>query len=292
MTEKLIEGVEQSARQGVLAATWPCYREYRVERYADGEVWATAEFPAPLREGRWADLSEEQRKRALPPSDLTASGRARLYSPLTDAPDLFIRFARWETTEEAWLSFLRCYGALGPDPRRDRYSRFCQEVRRAKRVLEFYEAATTKPVPDVKAIAGIFGEDGVLQDPDLWAMRTAPQRASGDALKEVDAVIREMLRAETFGDLYSGSYEEQPLPSWGAHSLLGNVWLEFFFARTSIREPRRCKAEDCPNFLPASSGGKKATYKNKKYCSKACAERQRYRDRRWSRTLSRGDGTI
>jgi hypothetical protein len=261
-----------------------------VERYNDGEVWATAELPAHLREAQWAGLSEEQRERALE-SDPTASEQGRLYSPLTDAQDLFIRFARLEPTEEAWRSFLRSYGALGPDPRRDRFSRFVEEVRRAKRVLKLYEAATAKPA-DVNAIAGIFGEDGVLEAPDLWAKRSAPPQASLPALKEVDAVIREMLKAETFADLYSGSPEGQPLPSWGAHTLLGSIWLQFAFARTSIREPRRCKAEDCSNLVTASPGAKKGLYKNKDYCSKACSERQRYRNRKWARTLSRSDETM
>lgn len=290
VTEKLIEGVEQSARQSVLTATWPCYVEYRVERYDDGEVWATAELPAHWREGRWAALSEEQRERALPLSDPTASGQARLYSPLTDVPDLFILFARLEPTEEEWLSFLHRYGALGPDPRRDRFSRFLEEVRRARRVLKLYQAASQSP-PNVRAIAGIFGEDGALQDPDRWAKRTTPPEASRLALKEVDAVIKEMLKAETFGDLYYGTREEQPSLSWGFRSLLGCIWIQFAFARTSIREPRKCKAEDCPNFLTASPGAKKATYKNKDYCSKACGERQRYRDRKWARTLSRRSDT-
>jgi hypothetical protein len=288
ITKKFIDGVEQSERQGVLAATWPRYpEEYHVERYADGEVWATAELPAHWREARWAGLSEEQRERALK-SDPTAPGQVRLYSPLTDAQDLFIRFARLEPTEEAWRSFLPRYGALGPDPQRDRFSRFVEEVRRAKRVLKLYEAATAEPA-DVNAIANIFGEDGVLQDPDLWTKRTTPPEASRLALKEVDAVIREMLKAETFADLHYGTYEEQPVLSWGFHSLLGAIWLQFSFARTLIREPRRCRAEDCFNLLPASPGAKKAVYKNKDYCSKACGERQRYRDRRWSRTLSRSD---
>ena len=273
----------------MLAATWPRFpEEYQVERY-DGEVWATTELTAHSREARWTGLSEEQRERALE-SDPTASGQGRSSSPLTDTPDLFIRFARLEPTEEAWRSFLPRYGALGPDPRRDRFSRFIEEVRRAKRVLKLYEAATAKPA-NVKAVADIFDKDGVLQDPELWAKRTAPPQASRVALREVDAVIREMLKAETFAELHYVSHGEQPLPSWGFHSLLGAIWLEFFFARTSIREPRRCAAEDCSNALTAGGKGKKALYKNKDYCSKACGERQRDHDRKWSRTLSRGDGT-
>jgi hypothetical protein len=282
--EMLIEGVEQSARQGVLAATWPRYVDYRVERHADGEVWAVAEHPAHWREARWAGLSEQQRERALE-FDPTVSGQARLYSPLTDAQDLFIRFARLEPTVEEWRSFLLRYGALGPDPQRDRYSRFVQEVRRAKRVLKLYQAAKAEPA-DVNAIASIFGEDSVLRDPDRWAKGTSPPEASRLALKEVDAVIKEMLKAETFADLYCGNHEEQPLPSWGAHSLLGSIWLEFFFARTSIREPRRCEAEDCYSLLTASPGAKKGAYKNKRFCSKACSERDRYARKKWSRTLS------
>lgn len=289
--EKLIQSVEQSVRQGVLAALWPRYpEEYQVERYDDGEVWATAELPAHWREERWVGLSEEQRERALE-SDPTASGQGRLYSPLTDAQDLFIQFARLEPTEEAWRSFLPRYGALGPDPRRDRFSRFVEEVRRAKRVLKLYEAATAKPA-DVNAIAGIFGEDGVLQDSDRWTKKTTPPEASRLALKEVDAVIWGMLQAETFVDLYYKTGEEQPVLSSGFHSLLGAIWLQFSFARTLIREPRRCKAEDCSNLLTAGRGAKKAVYKNKDYCSKACGERQRYRDRRWSRTLSRSGSAL
>jgi hypothetical protein len=282
--EKLIEGVEQSARQGVLAATWPRYVDYRVERHADGEVWAVAEHPAHWREGRWVGLTEEQKDRAIA-SDSLASYQGRLYFPLADTPDLFIRFARLEPTEEEWQSFLRRYGALGQDPRRDRFSRFVEEVRQAKRVLKLYEAATAEPA-EVNPIASIFGEDGVLLNSDQWAKRTSPPEASRLALKEVDVVIREMLRAETFADLRYEAREEQPLLSLAVRSLLGCIWIQFAFARTLVREPRRCEAEDCYNLLAASPGAKKAVYKNKRFCSKACSERDRYARKKWSRTLS------
>jgi hypothetical protein len=288
MKKKVVKAVEQSVRQGVLAATWPRYLEYRMEEYADGDAWADAELPQGLRNDRWSNLSERQRSTILA-SDPLASGQGRLYSPLADAQDLFIEFASLEPTKEAWKSFLRRYGTLGPDPRRDLFSRFVEEVQRAKRVLKLYEAATAEPA-HVKAIAGVWGE-GTLQDPSRWAERTTPPEASRLALKEVDAVTRRMLAAETFSDLYYSSHGEQPLLSYGFRSLLGAMWLQFAFVRTSIREPRRCAAEDCPKLLAAGGEGKKRMYRNKSYCSKACGERQRDRDRRWSRTLSRSDDT-
>jgi hypothetical protein len=281
ISKELTEAVDQSVRINVLADAWPRYRSYRVD-HADGDAYATAELPAERLVGRWSELAEEQQNRLLF-QDPLASNQQPLYFPLTDAQDLFLHFARQEPTEEAWQAFLNRYGTLGPDPRRDVFSRFCEEVRRAGRVLRLYEAATAKPVPDVEAIARIFGEDGMLQDQRQWAKKVAPVDAGRWALREVDLVAKDVLRAETFADFYYGDHGESPLGSWGFRSLLGALWLQFFFLRISKHEPQHCKARDCNKLLGPGDKGEKATYSNKRFCSKACGERDRYHRRKLAR---------
>jgi hypothetical protein len=278
--------MDQSARSRVRADTWTRYRSYRVD-HADGDAYATAELPAEWLIGRWSELAVEQQDRLLF-QDPLASSQQPLYSPLTDAQDLFLHFAHLEPTEEAWQAFLDKYGTLGPDPRRDVFSRFCEEVQRAGRVLRLYEAATAKPVPDVDAIAKIFGDDGMLQDPSRWAKKVAPADAGRWALREVDLVAKDVLRGETFADFYYGDHEDSPLGSWGFRSLLGALWMQFFFLRTSKQEPRRCQARGCSRLLGPADKGEKAMYSNKQFCSRACGERDRYYRRKLARRKNRG----
>jgi hypothetical protein len=150
-------------------------------------------------------------------------------------------------------------------------------------VLRLYEAATAKPIPDVKAIAEVFGGDGGLQDPSQWVKKVAPVDAGRWALQEVDLVTRGVLREETFADFYYGGHGEAPLGSWGFRSLLGALWLQFFFVRTSTQEPRQCQARDCNKLLGAGGKGQKGMYSNKRFCSTACAERDRYHRRKLAR---------
>jgi hypothetical protein len=277
MEDKFAEAVERSVRQGVSAGVWRRYRNYRMKKAEDGDVWATAVLPPRWREG----YCEEERKSVQDASPI-------LYSPLTEAKDLFVRFADMEPTEEAWRTFLLQYGTLGRDPERDKLSRFIEEVRRARRVLTLYEAGTAKPA-DVKAIAGVFVGAGTKRDTARWAKDTGPVEASRLALGQVDFETRQMLREETFADLFQGGQDEQLHLSYGFHSLLGAAWLQFAFLRASQRGPLRCQAPDCSNPLDVGTGGKKAVYKNKRFCSNACAERDRYARKKWSRTLSRSD---
>jgi hypothetical protein len=168
------------------------------------------------------------------------------YAPLADAPGLFFDFAYWDLNQEKWLVFLHRYGTLGPDPERDRFSRFCDEVRRAKRVLKLFGAATVEPEPNVRAIAEVFEQDGVLEDRPRWAAKVKLEDAKAAALQEVRMVTEDMLKEWTFPAPYQRDLDQPFSRSWGFGSLLGALWLQFYFLMTSDKV-RYCQGPGCSN---------------------------------------------
>lgn len=278
MQKKVIEEVNQSVTKGEgRVDAWPVYRNYRFED-DDEDAYVMAELPSKLRAG-YRDLSREQQIRAI------ESHIKSLYAPLADTPGLFIPFARLELSEQAWHGFVETYGTLGPDSHRDSYSHFYREGQRAKWVLALYEAATADSkaevsVPDVESIADEFDKQGMLRDRSRWVKNTAPTDAADEALKEVDAATKEMLREHTCADFYYRHPGESPLRSYGFRSLLGALWLQFFFMRTSDQGLPRCIGPGCSKVLGPGGEGKKGIYKNKEYCSKACGQRRRNHDRK------------
>jgi hypothetical protein len=71
-------------------------------------------------------------------------------------------------------------------------------------------------------------------------------------------------------------------PSWGFRSLLGALWLQFYFLITS-KKTRHCQAPGCSTIIANEDPGahlpgggskrKKATYSSKLYCSPRCRVR-------------------
>jgi hypothetical protein len=274
--EKAVKAVNQAVRGGVRVDPWPVYRSYRFED-ANDDTYVTVKLPAKLRAEGYRNFPLELQASAIdsyvkPP-----------YFPLAETPELFIIFARLEATKPVWRGFVEKYGTLGPDTRRDSFSRFREEVERAERVLKLYEAATADSkqdvsVPDLRAIANIFHKDGVLQDREGWVEKVAPVCAADEALKEVDAVANDMLRSHTCAYLHRQHPGEPPIPSYSYYSLLGALWLQFFFLRTSHNGLRRCLGPGCNRVLGPGGERGKAMYKNKDHCSKACGQRRRDHD--------------
>ena len=157
-----------------LGTAWPVYRDFEVED-KDGDVYVYAPFRPPKHEaGQIISVS------SLVEEDL---GLERVYVPLRDQPDLFLRFSSLArkggvSRDEAlqiMLDWVTSYGVLGLEDidkleipgrwahrmgRRESLVHFNEAVRKAAWCLTLYEAATAPGGPNVQALdrVGVRGD--------------------------------------------------------------------------------------------------------------------------------------
>lgn len=268
----------EATRRDLAGAAWPVYEHFDIEPYElwDEDVFIYAPFRPPPAEtvGRVVGLGDLPRDRGL----------KRLYAPLREVPDLFLRFAglarKGPIPRDDALAVMRewvtTYGVLGIEGvdhleipgrserrsgRRESLTAFAEAVRTAARCLELYEAATARVEdrPNLgdaerrrvdaisKSLEGYGASGRTLAEKQEWAYVVA-----GD-------IVGEHVSAECYPRLYRTvekgkdgkalSWHEQTTVSfeqgWGFDSLLGAMYLQMMLYMLRGGQGTRCKRPDC-----------------------------------------------
>jgi hypothetical protein len=279
----------------VLQEGWPIYREFEVE-YSDDDVLIYA--PRVVQE-----IPAVSYDRSVPIEIPEDENRVRVYAPLQETPDLFLKFAglrrhKAKTRDEAaeiMLNWAKNYGVLGLYPgndRRESLTRFVSSARRAARCLELYEAATV--------------ETGGLPDPDIETLeklsvpgKTAKQKREA-ALEEVEVIVGVHLEDECYLRPYRRVNRQNGMTlrfeqGYGFRSLRGAMYLQMMWLM-EVGHPPRCKGPGCNRIIRIGKyapgarelaeesrhkGGRPRRYKTRKdkeYCSDNCRVKAHYHE--------------
>ena len=287
--------VSKAVSQSLAGAAWPVYESYEIEprEDANGDIFIYA--PRGLHPG------EKLRIYDGPPED----PGMRLYAPLRDYPDLFLRFAalsrKGPRTQdemlETVLDWAERYSVLGLEGidhfevegysehhtgRREGVHAFSREGLNAARVLELYEAATAEE-PDARLTKVLKG----------WHFRTegvSLKQQREFALSFVGDQVGSYVSSECYPVLYRTFDKESRSTlgfkqTFGFRSLLGAMYLQMMWLMIEGGSARRCARPGCvhivefePPQLPEDwmtrkgARGKYRTRKDKKYCSDVCKQ--------------------
>lgn len=314
----------ETTRKELQGAAWSVYEHFETERqefWHEGEkvyedVFLYAPFrPPPFEPGAVYGIGDMPQDRNL----------KRLYAPLRDVPDLFLRFASLRSTgrvsQDRAVGVMRdwatTYGVLGleglicPDEipaqvagnrsRRESFLGFTNAVKEATKCLELYEAASVR-VEDrrnqnraerrrVEAVSEVlenYGANGdTLREKQEWAYVMAGEIVGQHVGNEC---YPELYRTVEKGkDGKARFWHEQKTigfqQGWKFHSLLGAMYMQMMLYMIGGGEGPRCKRPDCYRTVtfdpPRPAGdpglkkdarGKYRTRKDKRFCSKACAQ--------------------
>lgn len=244
----------------------------------------------------------------------TGSTPTRLYSPLEDYPDLFLKFARLEPEGgghipiEAMFDWAKKYGLLGAargdhwlkllprervvnvsEGRAESFSHFTRCVQETARTLALFEALKAPKGPDVDTLARMY-ERGELK---------SSERLEEKALSEIWRKVQRKLETGTYLMPYAledGSFTEGP----GFHSLLGAMWIQMWWLLKAGDNFTHCLRPNCPHIINYGQkekpyqgpSAKKKTYKrgpyktrkDKVFCSDNCKQLWRYHERKAGRS--------
>jgi hypothetical protein len=286
----------KAAKNRVLKRGWPVYQNFEIEESdSDIHVYAPREAPEiPSKRGVQTIHS------AWMAEDLN---RVRVYAPLRDTPDLFLKFASLgrkggvtrDEASEAMLDWVETHGALGledDEGRGESLVGFSRAVSKAAQCLELYEAATA--------------EIGVRDDPDVeildsyQAYGVTPREKREWAMQEVARIVGKYVEDECHPQLYRQVNTETGRTvgfeqGWGFRSLIGAMYLQMMWLMTDGGESLRCKGPGCNRIIRIGryksgdakhvgefklhNGGRPPRYKTRKdkeFCSRNCKEKWRY----------------
>jgi hypothetical protein len=288
-----------------LESTWPVYKEYEVVE-EEGSLYIYAPLRPPERPADEVIIQVGQ-------PDLNLD---RIYSPLQDMPDLFLRFTSLmprrpilaEEMLERMLEWVRNYGVLGShaqtdigpadNPKtldytaqRDRvqsFLEFWRALQEATHCLRLYQAAT--------ANLGLGDEDAlsdVLSRQDRKNKTFRKQREL--ALIRAGLIVHAHISQECYPVLSrqlqrtaDNAYETAGFfQGWGSRSLLGAMYFQMMWLMTSASNVKHCAGPSClniitfdppeePTGLEKGARGKYRTRSDKRFCSKNCAQKWRY----------------
>jgi hypothetical protein len=303
--EVFVDSVSEGARRHLEGVAWPVFGDFEVEHEKDAlgneDVYLYAPFrPPPAEPGSvhgYGDL----------PQDV---GLKRLYAPLRDVPDLFLRFAGLRrkgrlSTDEA-LAVMRewvtTYGVLGIEGvdrletpvrsayrqgRRESITAFVEAVKEAARCLQLYEAATAPGGPDAEVLDRYRAPGDSLKQKREWAMTVVGDIVGAHVSADCHPVLYRRVKEGKDGRAIA-RHERETLAfewGWGFDSLLGAMYLQMMLYMDEGGEGRRCKRPDCPRLVtleppqravdPGLKKGKRGSYRtrrDKEFCSKACAQ--------------------
>jgi hypothetical protein len=287
----------KASRTELAGLAWPVYRDFEVE-CGDKDMFLYAPFQPPpspstaFYQGRLQDV-----------------GLKRLYAPLRDVPDLFLRFADLGRNRRLWegdalqvmFEWITTYGVLGLDGvdylevpeyveyregRRESLLRFQEAVRRAARCVELYEAATAPDGPKAAVLERYGASGSTLQAKREWALIVVGDTVGEYVSAECYPMIYRHFTKETDESTRWDANETTGFEQgWGFRSLLGAMYLQMMLYMTLGGGGRRCKRPDCYKLVtfegprpPEDPGltkgarGKYRTRKDKVFCSKTCAQ--------------------
>lgn len=296
----------KSVKRTVPTGGWPVYRDFEIDE-SDNDVFVYAPRVAPEIPSRRGIQAVHS---AWMGEDLN---RVRVYAPLRDAPDLFLKFASLgreggivrDEAVEVMLDWIKTYGALGlqnDEGRGESLAKFELAVENASRCLELYEAATA--------------DSGARGDPDVEALDRlgdygqTPKEKREWALQEVTGIVSKRIKKWCYPQLYrvvntevnrTVGFEQ----GWGFRSLLGAMYLQMMWLLTEGSDSPRCKKEGCNRIVRIGEyepgdeksieefekrgGGRPPRYRtrsDKEYCSDNCRVKayyhnvKKFRDRR------------
>ena len=271
--EFIYEG-KKATKTEQLQSTWPVYEDYEVVE-EEGRLY----IYAPLRP---AGLPSDEDIQIEQP-DLNLG---RLYSPLQDVPDLFIRFTSLmprrpileEEMLERMLEWVRSYGVLGShaqtdigpadDPKtldyssqRDRVQsvlEFWRALQEATHCLRLYQAAAANQgLGDEDALSDILStQDRVdLSRRDRKKKTVREQREV--ALVRAQLIVHAHISQECYPVLSrqlqrtaDNTYETAGFfQGWGSRSLLGAMYLQMMWLMTTASNVKQCKGPGCLNII-------------------------------------------
>jgi hypothetical protein len=282
---------------------WPVFGEYRVER-VDGNLFVSAVLRHSPSE--FEDVFVEGAEELA--AQLSAD---YYYSPLSDYPDLFLRFARLldggepldeDDMLETVLKWIKNYGVLGIEGvdreayrgksrsgLRESVAAFMEEAMRASLVLNAFEAIISDNSSE--RMRDFFKSS---HTPYLAALKPEEMEStlSSFVARKVSEYIRRECEPPTLETTLIRATPNQHFSQrWGFKSLLGALYLQMKFYALEPGMLRRCKADDCDRIVtfelgmpPESSDkgarGKYRTRSDKRYCRKACSQRMRDRKKK------------
>ncbi len=223
----------------------------------------------------------------------------RLFDPLEEAPDLFLKFSRLHRERDfaqAALHFTHKYGlpcgSLRNDPNvyvpgqpeQLTLQRFFEESQRAWVVVSLYESVLNRDedmarslLTDYRHLGDVFQEnfDFLNRDfPEDTVPPTALQCALAAAVFTVDPVVRESCK-QSIGIHIDGMAQPDPSAvklSWMFDNLLGAMYLQMYWLLTSGGNLTRC--EHCRRVISLARpypGGRKGR-RDKRFCDDACRQ--------------------
>ena len=276
--DQFVYAGEKAAKKDQLGAVWPVYRDFEVEEN-DDDVYVYAS------EG---NLCLE-----------------RVYRPLLEQPDLFLRFASLadkgpvprDEAVQTMLEWVTAYGVLGVEytdewagscdyeyrgPSRESLRNFTRSVRDAARSLRLYEAATAPNGPDAEALRSNGAVGNTLEEKKEDALVLTNELVGRQVCRECYPVLNRQYRRESEQTL--GFFQ-----GWGCRSLLGAMYLQMMWLMTEASNVRRCKGPGCFRIITFDTSepptadpglknvrGKYRTRRDKEFCSRNCKEKWRY----------------
>jgi hypothetical protein len=254
---------------------------------ADGDYYHVCE-DYELRPAKGQAREDMHPRRIVPKYDDLDLDRWRIYRPLEDTPDLFLRFAQLyekERSPDTALSWARQYGSLGTEhpgnvePAEETLELFFSEVSRAAAVLAMYEAVLNHDSGAAEHLAR--HQFRSLTEPhwdDFWTysgMADVIPGYLGFALSTAAFEVSGMV--ERFVRLSLSVAAGMPSPSriqayYGFYSLLGAMYLQMFWLMDSSGTVARC--EYCGRIISLSrpNPGSRKRRADRRFCDDACRQ--------------------
>jgi hypothetical protein len=210
------------------------------------------------------------------------------YKPLTDVPDLFLRFARLHKEKnfaEAALAWSHKYGVPGGDSQ-GRFpsiesmdlSLFRTEAKRAWVILTLYEATLNR---DAQVVRDLIHDDLYRDDVLEWSLKQLHEEwheadylatALLTAVHGVDDVVHQNCIRELYvPGVYFDADPSRVRSRWDFVSLLGAMYLQMYWLMES-GDVTRC--EHCRRVIslarPHPDGRKRR--RDKRFCDDACRQ--------------------
>jgi hypothetical protein len=245
-------------------STWPIYKDYQVVE-EEGRLYIYAPLQPPER--------PENAVIQIGQPDLNLD---RMYSPLRDVPDLFLRFASLMPTRpisdeeklERILEWVKSYGVLGShsqvdslpahtdNPRTldyfaqpDRIQsllEFQNAVQEAAKCLRLYGAATANQgLGDEDELSEVLSKaerkHKSLDQQREWALLWAQMIVHTHIKQNCYPVLSRQLRRATNNTYETGGFFQ----GWGYRSLLGAMYLQMMWLMTVGTNVKRCEGPNC-----------------------------------------------
>jgi hypothetical protein len=266
---------EKATKKDQLGSTWPIYKDLEVVE-EEGRLY----IYAPLR-------PPERPKEAVIQIGQPDLNLDRMYSPLRDVPDLFLRFVSLmpkrpvsvEEMLERVLEWVKSYGVLGSHAQTDigpadnpktldysaqpdrvqSFLEFWRALQEAATCLKRYQAATANQhlyrdsEVDGEYLANEDALADVLSNADRKNKTLAQQREL--ALIRAQIVVGAHIREQCYPVLSrqlrrtsASTYETAGFfQSWGFRSLLGAMYLQMMWLMTAASNVKRCEGPGCIN---------------------------------------------